>query len=61
MMKLALVLLASCAVDGPALPGGHPANPAAPIGRLADPPEALGSSTPATAPPPMPMHHHHGS
>ncbi|HEX4456265.1 MAG TPA: hypothetical protein VH143_35630 [Kofleriaceae bacterium] len=43
-------LLAACAVDAPELATTHPANPAAPIGRLAPMPDAFGSGS-ATPPP----------
>jgi len=54
------VWLAGCAVGAPALTPDHPANPAAPIGRLAPPPDALGlGSLPEHLARPMsPMHHH---
>jgi hypothetical protein len=66
---LALLLLASCAVDPPALTARHPANPAAATGRLAGAPATLrpGVATYADVPAlrsgsPEPMqHHHHGS
>jgi hypothetical protein len=46
-------LLAACAVETPELAANHPANPAAPIGRLAPMPDAFGSGS--AAPPPMKM------
>ncbi|HUJ62532.1 MAG TPA: hypothetical protein VLX92_28720 [Kofleriaceae bacterium] len=58
-----LVLVAGCAIPAAPLPAGHPADPRAPIGRLAGPPDALRAGAPADATPPhseMPaMHHHH--
>jgi hypothetical protein len=65
---LALLLLASCAVDPPAMTGQHPASPSAATGRLAGAPATLrpGVATytdvPALRSDPQPMqHHHHGS
>jgi hypothetical protein len=61
-VKYALVAFAfaACAIDAPAMAPEHPANSAAPIGRLAPPPAAFGSAAPSAPPPmqPMPMHHH---
>ncbi|HEY1552173.1 MAG TPA: hypothetical protein VGG28_30310 [Kofleriaceae bacterium] len=48
-------LLAACAVDAPELAANHPANPSAPIGRLAPIPDAFGSGSAAPPPPAMPM------
>jgi hypothetical protein len=50
--------LVGCAVDAPALPAGHPANPASPSGRLAPPSEAFGSGSAQPPTMSMPMHHH---
>ncbi|HEY3803448.1 MAG TPA: hypothetical protein VGL61_12605 [Kofleriaceae bacterium] len=56
---LAVLWLVGCAVEAPALPVDHPANPTAPPGRRAPPSEAFGSGS--ARPPPMPtqmqMHH----
>jgi len=49
------VWLAGCAVGAPALTPDHPANPAAPIGRIAP----MGSAQQQQPMSPMPMHHHH--
>ncbi|MEO8846645.1 MAG: hypothetical protein ABI591_27105 [Kofleriaceae bacterium] len=65
---LALILLASCAVEPSALTAQHPANPSADTGRLAGAPATLRPGVasyvdvPAlrTDPAPAP-HHHHGS
>jgi hypothetical protein len=46
-------VLAACAVDAPELAANHPANPSAPIGRLAPMPDAFGSGS--AMPPPSPM------
>jgi len=60
MLRVILaVWLAGCAVDAPALPAGHPANPASPSGRLAPPSEAFGSAAGSAQPMPMHMHMHH--
>jgi hypothetical protein len=48
-------LLAACAVETPELEANHPANPAAPIGRLAPMPDAFGSGSATTPQPPMKM------
>ena len=65
MKRLLLALLAGCA-GHVAVPAGHPANPAAPVGRLAGAPASLRPGVVAypdvpalrrEAPEP---HHHHG-
>jgi len=63
-----ILLVASCAVDPPALTAQHPANPSAAAGRLAGAPPTLrpGVATYADVPAlrdgPAPVqHHHHGS
>jgi len=62
-----VVTLAGCAVDSPALDAHHPANPAAPSGRLAGAPPTLRSGVvdykdvPALRTGDAPVHHHHGS
>jgi hypothetical protein len=60
-----LVPLVACAVDAPALSAQHPANPAAPAGRLAGAPASLRPGVvvypdvPAAAAEPPEHHHHH--
>ncbi|MEO6773445.1 MAG: hypothetical protein ABI467_10560 [Kofleriaceae bacterium] len=59
--------VAGCAPSTPALGAHHPANPAAPTGRLAGAPVTLRPGVvdypdvPALRTGPAPMHHHHGS
>lgn len=68
-MRALVVALAlgACAASPPPLAAAHPANPQAPVGRLAGPPPSLRKGVvdykdvPAmreAAPPPT--HHHHG-
>jgi hypothetical protein len=66
MRALALMLLAGCAIDAPALAPANPASISAPTGRLAGAPATLRPGVVAypglpaitnTAPP---IHHHHG-
>jgi hypothetical protein len=58
-------VIAGCAVAPAALPAGHPANAAAPTGRLAGPPASLRPGVisypdiPAHAADPAAEHHHH--
>ncbi len=65
MRWLALVLSA-CAMSAPERPADPPANPRAPVGRLAGAPPALRpgavkyDDVPALRSAPAPMHHHHG-
>jgi len=64
---IALLIASGCAVDGPALDAHHPANPAAPIGRLAGASPTLRAGVvdyqdvPALRTGAPPVHHHHGS
>ena len=64
---LALLLATGCAVDAPALDAQHPANPAAPTGRLAGAPATLRpgvveyQDVPALRTGAPPVHHHHDS
>ena len=67
-MRALVCLVAACAVAPPPVPATHPANRAAPVGRLAGPPATLRvdvvryTDVPALrAVEPPPMHHHHGS
>jgi len=62
---IALVVLAACAAHAPALPADHPANPAAPVGRVAGAPASLRPGVvsypdvPAVRAAPAHDHHHH--
>ena len=64
-MRLVVLVLAGCAVSVPAPATTHPANPAAPIGRLAGAPATLRSGVVDYALPavrsvePEHVHHHH--
>ena len=64
---IALLVATGCAVDAPALDAQHPANPAAPNGRLAGAPATLRpgvvdyKDVPALRTGDPPIHHHHGS
>ena len=69
MRALVLCLfITACAIEAPSLPATHPANPSAPVGRLAGPPATLRLGVVSypdvpvtrTAEPPA-QHHHHGS
>lgn len=64
MRALALILSVGCAIDAPALSPQHPANPAAPTGRLAGAPASLRPGVASypdvpVSPPEPPAHHHH--
>ena len=65
MRHVMLLVLASCAVPRAPLAATHPANPAAPIGRLAGAPPALRAGVvdynvpPLRSDEPAPEHHHH--
>lgn len=67
MRWLVVLVIASCAVDAPALDARHPANPAAEHGRLAGAPPTLRpgvveyKDVPALRTGDAPVHHHHGS
>jgi len=52
LAALSLVLLGACAARAPSLTADHPADPAAPAGRLAGPPAILRAARPAAAPAP---------
>jgi hypothetical protein len=62
MIRLAFLLLIGCAPKPYVPPASHPANPAAPTGRLAGPPPALRpgvvETPPQPAPAPAPKHEH---
>lgn len=60
MIRIAFVLLIGCAPKPYVPPASHPANPAAPTGRLAGPPPALrpGVVEPPVQPTPPPKHEH---
>jgi hypothetical protein len=66
-MRALALLLAACATAPRPLPVDHPANPHAPIGRLAGAPASLRpgavkyDDVPATRDAPPPAHHHHGT
>ena len=67
MRHVIALVLAGCAAHHAPPSSNHPANPAAPTGRLAGPPPALraGAVEYKDVPPlrkdePTPAHHHHG-